>query len=293
MTMLPVDLVPAIYNMDCREGLAALPERSVSLVLTSPPYWRGRRYSCGPEELGWEPTWQDYVARLVEHLHGCQRVLAPDGNLLLNVRQAAWTGPLQAALQEDGWVYQQTYCWAKPNPVPCGRMEYRPVEAWEPVFWFTVGRHGHFDEDANRVPYAPRTIRHGRVSFGGSKHYTNGRTCSEPNPLGGHPRNLIEAPVGVGSRGHPAPFPVKVATRLIMAHSPAGSLVCDPFAGSGTTLRAARALGRRSIGFELSPVAYESARANLFTPVDLAAQPLTPNPVPPSPSLFSEMEEAR
>ena len=64
---------------------------------------------------------------------------------------------------------------------------------------------------------------------------------------------LVWAPFALGSAEtgaeHPAPFPLKLATRAISSTS--AQLVVDPFAGSGTTLRAAKDLGRRSIGIEL------------------------------------------
>ena len=245
---------PIIYHADCREGMRGLADGSVNLILTSPPYHRCRDYGLGPDELGQEKDWRDYVARLVEHLRPGLRLLAPQGNLLLNVRQAVWTGPLQAALQEDGWTYQQTYCWRKPNAVPCGRMQRRPIEAWEPVYWFTAGPVGYFDEDANRVPYAPGTVRHGRVRFGSTERWSRGRTGSEPNPNGGHPRNVIAAAVGARSVGHRAVMPLPLARALVAAHCPEGGLVLDPFVGSGTTCIVAWELGRRSIGFDLSEV---------------------------------------
>ena len=60
-------------------------------------------------------------------------------------------------------------------------------------------------------------------------------------------------PAKAKSEGHPAPFPLELPKRLIKLYSFWGDTVLDPFAGTGTTLRAAQELGRKSIGFELNP----------------------------------------
>jgi site-specific DNA-methyltransferase (adenine-specific) len=70
--------------------------------------------------------------------------------------------------------------------------------------------------------------------------------------------------------GHPAPFPEELPRRLIKLYSYPEDLVLDPFAGSGTTLVAARKLGRRSLGVEINPAFCELAMRNLQT-VELAA----------------------
>jgi site-specific DNA-methyltransferase (adenine-specific) len=70
--------------------------------------------------------------------------------------------------------------------------------------------------------------------------------------------------------GHPAPFPEELPRRLIKLYSYPNDLVLDPFAGSGTTLVAARKLGRRSLGVEISPAFCALAKQNLRT-VELAA----------------------
>ncbi len=60
-------------------------------------------------------------------------------------------------------------------------------------------------------------------------------------------------PVSARKTGHPAPFPIELAERVIKLFSYAGDLVVDPFCGSGTTCVAARRLGRHYAGFDISP----------------------------------------
>ena len=66
-------------------------------------------------------------------------------------------------------------------------------------------------------------------------------------------QNLWQFPVGGGKTGHPAPFPSKMAAMHVQSWSNPGNLVLDPFAGSGTTLNAAKELGRRFVGIEVNP----------------------------------------
>ena len=55
----------------------------------------------------------------------------------------------------------------------------------------------------------------------------------------------------IGIDGHPCPYPIALPTRCISAVTDIGDIVLDPFAGSGTTLRAAKDLGRKAIGIEI------------------------------------------
>lgn len=64
--------------------------------------------------------------------------------------------------------------------------------------------------------------------------------------------------------GHPAPFPEELPYRLIRYLSRVGDVVCDPFVGSGTTLKVAYQLGRRPVGFDLAPVYVAMARRRAF-----------------------------
>jgi site-specific DNA-methyltransferase (adenine-specific) len=73
-------------------------------------------------------------------------------------------------------------------------------------------------------------------------------------------------------RGHPAPFPVAVATRLIRLFSFAGDTVLDPFAGTGSTLVAAIECGRNSLGVDIEPAYLQIARGRLFAAAEAARQ---------------------
>lgn len=77
-----------LYQGDCRDVLADLPEQSVQTIVTSPPYFHLRRYTDDEREIGQEPTIAEYVSALVEVFMLCWRVLRDDGTLWLNIGDA-------------------------------------------------------------------------------------------------------------------------------------------------------------------------------------------------------------
>ena len=92
----------------------------------------------------------------------------------------------------------------------------------------------------------------GRVGERRSKDGTIREPRYRPASVG-KPGNIWRYAVGQDSTGHPAPFPEKLAKDHIQSWSNAGDIVLDPFAGSGTTLKAAKELGRRFVGIEVNP----------------------------------------
>lgn len=248
---------------DCRTILPTLDAGSVQTIVTSPPYWRLRRYIDDPAEIGQEDTLAAYVAALVAVFVACRRVLRDDGTLWLNLGDCyaddrKWGGSTSGkhasglhgkdgpgrrkvttglppkslmglpwrvafALQEQGWVLRNEIIWHRPNAMPEGHAPDRADRAHETVFLFSKTSRYWFD----------------KTGVGNSK-------------------TVWSIPVGALRTGHMAPMPEKLAERCILAGSRTGDLVLDPFAGSGTTLRAALALGRRAVGIDL---AYQDLQA--------------------------------
>lgn len=120
--------------------------------------------------------------------------------------------------QGQGWVLRNVIAWQKPSPSP-EKVKDRFVRSYEPVFLFSKKDRYWFDQciqEGERRPLDVWTIPTTRIA------------------------------------GHPAPFPVELASRCIRHGCPPGGIVFDPFLGSGTTGVAAKALGREFIGVELS-----------------------------------------
>jgi site-specific DNA-methyltransferase (adenine-specific) len=255
---------------DAKETLIALPDSIVDLTVTSPPYFRHRDYGVNGQ-LGREATVEEYVTNIRGVLAELLRVTAETGACFFVVgdtyqKQKLLLVPHRIALAADetGWTVRNDLIWSKLDPPPES-----PRNRWrsghEHILFLTKRPAKYmFDSDAIRVPYADATRKrwgNGQV-YGGPKSETrpnekasrmrHGRTF-KLNPKGCLPTDVWSLPAGDSSERHYATFPDRLVTPIILACSKPGDLVLDPFAGSGTTCRIARALGRRCIGIELNP----------------------------------------
>lgn len=240
-------------------ALDLVPAGSVRTVVTSPPYWSLRDYEVD-RQIGRDDSLDDYVAGIVDTFAKVRRVLTEDGTVWLNVGDSYTSGNrgyrapdrknraramamrprtpeglkpkdligvpwrLAFALQQDGWWLRSEVVWCKPNAHPESVRD-RPTKAHETVFLLSKNQDYYYDEDAVRGP--------------------NGRRLRTTWDIRTEPR-------GCGALdSHPAVMPAALARRCIEMTSREGDAVLDPYAGSGTTLLAARDLGRRWVGVEL------------------------------------------
>ena len=249
---------------DAGRALELLPDESVQTVVTSPPYWSLRDYAV-EDQTGCDDTLEDYIASIVAVFEEVRRVLRDDGTVWLNVGDAFTSGNrryrapdrknraramrvrpptpaglkpkdligvpwrLAFALQEAGWWLRSEVIWSKPNAHPESVRD-RPTKAHESVFLLSKGQDYYYDVAAVRGPRG-RRLR------------TVWEIATEPlKRLNGH------------ADDHPAMMPMTLARRCVAITSHEDSVVLDPYAGAGTTLLAARELGRRWVGVEINPV---------------------------------------
>ena len=245
------------------EALEALPEKCVRTVVTSPPYWSLRDYEV-EEQTGRDDSLKDYVASIVRTFDRVRRVLRDDGTVWLNVGDVHTSGNrryrapdrknrarvmsvrpptpeglkpkdligvpwrLAFALQEDGWWLRSEVIWRKPNAHPESVRD-RPTRSHETVFLLSRSQDYYYDVDAVRGP--------------------NGRRLRTAWDIPTEPRKRLNGSLD----DHPAIMPLSLARRCVELTSRPGDVVLDPYAGSGTTLIAARDAGRKWIGVELKP----------------------------------------
>lgn len=245
------------------EGLDLLPDRSVRTVVTSPPYWSLRDYEADGQ-IGRDDALGDYVKSIVVTFDKVRRVLCDDGTVWLNVGDSYTSGNrryrapdrknraramrvrpptpeglkpkdligvpwhLALALQDAGWWLRSEVIWHKPNAHPESVAD-RPTKAHETVFLLSKNQDYRYDTDAVRGP--------------------NGRRLRTVWDINTEPRRRSDS----GVDDHPAVMPMTLARRCIAITSEPGDAVLDPYAGSGTTLLAARDLDRRWAGIELNP----------------------------------------
>ncbi len=267
---------------DSAEWLPVLPEASVDLWFTSPPYADARAYSrIHPDRyVEWFLPFGKYMLAATKDT----------GWLVLNIKnRVAKSGPLRGqrhpyvyqlvlALQQQGWRWLETYIWSKPNAVP-GRFGPRTKDSFEYVYAFAKGK-PYFDLDAVRVPYKTtldeierrKLDRLGRRNTGAGFGRDRTKTYLQG---GADPGNVVSVPQTYnqhrGAGGHTAAMPEGLAEFFIKACSPVGGVVIDPFAGSGTTAVVARRLGRSAGGLEIHKtfVAAAQERLRLDEPDDI------------------------
>ncbi|MGH9163999.1 MAG: DNA-methyltransferase [Acidimicrobiales bacterium] len=232
-------------------------------VVTSPPYWSLRDYDTAGQ-IGSHDALGEYVKSVVTAFDQLRRVLTEDGTVWLNVGDSYTSGNrryrapdrknraramavrpttpsglkpkdligvpwrLAFALQDAGWWLRSEVVWHKPNAHPESVRD-RPTKAHETLFLLSKHQDYYYDLDAVKGP--------------------NDRRLRTVLDISTAPRRRD----GSGADDHPAPMPLSLATRCIAITSQPGDLVLDPYAGSGTTLLAAAALGRRWAGIDVSP----------------------------------------
>lgn len=176
----------------CDARRTPFPDKHFHAVVTSPPYYKLRRYGAGAGEVGSEQTLQEYVASLVEVFRECWRVLRDDGVAWVNLGDTyedkeLLLVPAQVALalRADGWVLRADVPWLKSNGMPNSQRD-RPSVTHETVYLLAKRERYFFDLDAVRREHikgaAGSKFDEGKTSVDG----TQGQRSAphEDNPLG-------------------------------------------------------------------------------------------------------------
>lgn len=272
------NFLDSLHVGDAIEVLTQLPADWISTIVTSPPYYSQREYTSGNDdrEIGTEANVDSYVRRLVETFAGCRRVLRNDGSLWICIGDkyeggrllgAPWR--LALALQDDGWFLRADIIWHKPNAMPSS-VSNRPTTDHEYVFLLTKQPSNYYyDADSIREPHVTFTeasrMKGGRGHFGKANGTPEvGKNTGAPNlhrarwdqafhPLGRNKRTVWSVPLSKSREAHFAVFPESLAKTCILAGSPSGGVVLDPFVGSGTTALVAQRIGRHFVGIDVNP----------------------------------------
>lgn len=244
-----------LFVGDARQVLRSLPDASVHLVLTSPPYWTLKRYEDLPGQLGHVEDYEAFLDGLDSVWQEVFRILVPGGRLILVVGDVAVPRkrfgrhvvfPLHADIQ----VRCRKLGFDNLNPILWYKRTNATLEANRPGFF--LGK-----------PFEPGAIIKTEVEYILMQRKPGGyrKPTPEQREKSRIPKELFnkwfrqiwdDIP-GESTKAHPAPFPLELAERLVRMFSFVGDTVLDPFAGTGTTLIAAARHGRHSIGVELVP----------------------------------------
>lgn len=248
-----------VITGDCLEVMRGMPDGSVDVIVTSPPYNIGMNYRSYDDNRPREAylDWMDQVAAEI------LRLLTDDGSLFLNVGETGtdpWIGEDVANRFRRHVVLQNRISWIKSITIDeVTRGQFRPVNSarfltrtHERIMHFSKSGRTGIDRLAVGVPYQDKS------NLGRWNHAAADRRCAGNSwfiPYG-TVRNAA------GKHHHPAAFPLGLPRRCLKLHGKPG-LVLDPFAGIGTTLVAARELGWRAIGIEIDEVYAETARRRI------------------------------
>ncbi|MDD1981153.1 DNA-methyltransferase [Pseudomonas asiatica] len=184
---------------------------------------------------------------------------------------------LAFALQDDGWYLRQDIVWAKPNPMPESVRD-RCTKAHEYLFLLSKSPRYYFDQDAIREPAraqaAPESVSR-RNSFARETKYTDGEHGQTAQHRTGrndvdydetrNKRSVWTVATASFKGAHFATFPPDLIRPCVLAGSPRGGMVLDPFGGAGTTALVAMQEGRQSVICELNPEYASLARQRLDT----------------------------
>lgn len=250
---------------DVREKLKELPDKSIQMCVTSPPYYNLRDYDNQENQLGLEKTPEEFVANLVEVFAEVHRVLRDDGTLWLNLgdsylkdKQLGFIPQKVAiALQEWGWILRQDIIWAKKNCMP-ESVKDRFTKNHEYIFLFSKQPKYFFNQVLEPVKqesiarskrkYTPRNITKDKTTIEKTKSYGKRFVPEMRNK-----RSVWNMRTASYKEAHFAVFPPELAETCIKAGSNEKDIVLDCFMGSGTTAMVAQQHSRKWIGVELNP----------------------------------------
>lgn len=148
-----------LYCGDSIKILRQLSEKSVSCLVTSPPYYQQRKYSSD-NELGQEKTPQEYINNLANIFDEAKKVLRDDGVCWIVIgnkygkdgKLIHAAGMLWTEMQKRGWIFREDIIWFKTNGL-CSSVENRPTVTHEYVLMFTKFKKYYYDADAIREPH--------------------------------------------------------------------------------------------------------------------------------------------
>jgi site-specific DNA-methyltransferase (adenine-specific) len=243
-------------RMGDARALEWIPDGSVHLVVTSPPYWTLKRYNESEGQLGHLADYRGFLDELDKVWRHCFRALVPGGRLVCVV------GDVCIARRKNKGRHMVVPLHADIS-VRCREIGF---DYLTPIFWQKIANASYEVENGSSFlgkPFEPNAIIKNDTEYvlmlrkpGGYRKPTEAQRDRSRLAKDEHAawfRSVWTDIPGASTRDHPAPFPVDLAYRLVRMFSFVGDTVLDPFLGTGTTTIAAIRAGRNSIGVELDP----------------------------------------
>jgi len=250
--------------------LSWIPDQSVHLVVTSPPYWTLKKYNDHPRQMGHIEDYESFLTELDKVWRECFRILTPGGRVVCVVGDVCLSRKkfgrhLVMPLHADIAVH-------------CRHIGFDNLN---PIIWNKISNANYEVANGSKFlgkPYEPNAIIKNDMEFiliqrkpGGYRSPTDDQralSMISKEDFNGWFQQIWNL-TGASTKQHPAPFPLELATRLVRMFSFHGDTVLDPFAGTGTTLIAAMNVGRNALGSEIDLDYAKMARARIESTEDL------------------------
>lgn len=245
-----------LFFGDCLRFLKTLPDQSIQLVITSPPYNLNKEY----EE---KKDINDYYIWQKEVITECHRVLKQGGSMCWQIGNYIDKGevmPLDILLypifKDLQMKMRNRIIWHFGHGLHASK---RFSGRYETIVWFTKGENYYFNLDSVRVPQKYPNKKH----FKGNKK--GELSC---NPKGKNPSDVWDIPNvknnHIEKTEHPCQFPVGLVEKLVLSMTKEKDIVLDPFTGSGSTFVAALKNNRKCVGVEIEKKYIDIARQRIL-----------------------------
>jgi len=255
------DLFNSVHVGDSRILALSLPDESINLTITSPPYFDLKDY--GPKgQIGFGQNYEEYLEDLKKLFTEVHRATKADGSLWLVVdtfRRDQEVFPLPfdiaAKLKICGWSLRDIIIWKKERTVP----------------WVAPGATRKIFEYILVLTKGTASFKYDPTKYRQTTDLKRWwvRYPERYNPKGKAPEEIWSYDIptqgswGASYVSHFCPLPSELVARIIQLTTAEGDVVLDPFSGSGTVPTVSRLLGRTYVGFELNPKYVEMFKKHL------------------------------
>jgi site-specific DNA-methyltransferase (adenine-specific) len=257
-----------LYLGDSKEKLLLVPDNTVDLIVTSPPYSDQRKNTYGGVCV------EEYIKWFLPISEQLLRVLKPSGTFVLNIKEKCVNGErstyvieLILALRKQGWLWTEEFIWHKSNSMP-GKWPNRFRDAWERLLQFNKSKQFNMYQEEVMVPigdWAGKRLKNLKeLDYIRQERKTgSGFGVKQSNWEGKdrvYPTNVLHLATQCSNKNHSAVFPEGLPEWFIKLFTKEHDTVLDPFMGSGTTIVVANKMHRNAIGIDIVPEYYEMVK---------------------------------